>query len=150
MLQAAQQAEEDYCSVQRAAQEAVGLSQAFISGGMSVAAAAFPSQAEMTLARYSSGGGHSLDGSSKDSHRRKRNGKVGLWPCFGCGSPHPWSEYREDKHVILCPNKNDPGILENANRNIERMRKHLKKRQSQSQERKNLGMANFSDIDESG
>jgi hypothetical protein len=52
--------------------------------------------------------------------------------------------------VILCPNKNDPEILENANRNIERMWKNRRKHQSQSQKMKNLGTANFSDFDESG
>jgi hypothetical protein len=150
MLQAAKQAEEDYSSVQQAAHEVVGLSQAFVSGGASVGATAFPSQAKKTLARYSPGGGHSTDGSSTAPHRGKRNGKVGLWPCFGCGGPHPWSEYRDGKHVILCPNKNNPGILEHANKNIERMRKNCKKRQSQSQKRKNLGTTIFLDFDESG
>ncbi len=101
MLQAAQQAEEDNGSVQQAAREAVGLSQAFVSGGASVGATAFPSQAKKTLAHYSPGGEHSRDGSSMPPHGGKRNGKVGLWPCFGCGSPHPWSEYRDGKHVIL-------------------------------------------------
>ena len=128
----------------------VGLSQAFVSGSTSVGAAAFPSQAEKTLVRYSPGGGHSMNGSSKDPHGGKRNGKVGLWPCFGCGGPHPWLEYRDGKHVILCPNKNDLGILENANKNIERMQTNRKKRQLQSQKRKNLGTENFSDFDESG
>ncbi len=49
----AQQAEDDLVSVQRIAREAVGLSQAFVSGGLSVTSAAFPSQAEKTLAKYS-------------------------------------------------------------------------------------------------
>jgi hypothetical protein len=111
MLQVAQQAEEDYISVQQAAQEAVGLSQAYVSGCRSVGAAAFPSQAEKTLACYSTGGGHSMDGSSKEPHGGKHNGKVGLWPCFSCGGPHPWSQYWDGKHVILCPNKNDPGYF---------------------------------------
>ncbi len=48
-----QQAEDNLVSVQRVAREAVGLSQAFVSGGLSVASAAFPSQAEKTLAKYS-------------------------------------------------------------------------------------------------
>jgi hypothetical protein len=78
MLQAVQQAEEDYGSVQQAAREAVGLSQAFISGGVSVGATAFPSQAKKTLARYSPGGGHSTDSSSTAPHGGKHNGKVGV------------------------------------------------------------------------
>jgi hypothetical protein len=75
---------------------------------------------------------------------------VGLWLCFGYGSPHPWSEYWDGKHVILCPNKNNLGILEHANKNIEMMQRNRKKRQSQSQKRKNLGTAKFLDFDESG
>ncbi len=50
MLQAAQQAEDDLVSVQCVAHEVVGLSQAFVTGGTSVGVAAFPSQAEKTLA----------------------------------------------------------------------------------------------------
>ncbi len=63
MLQAAQQAEDNLVSVQRIAREAVGLSQAFVSGRLSVGSAAFPSQAEKTLAKYSyKGSGASTDG----------------------------------------------------------------------------------------
>jgi hypothetical protein len=125
MLQAAQQAEDDLVSVQRVARKAVGLSQAFITGGTSVGVAAFPSQAEKTLARYSPGGGHSTDGSSKVPE-----GGGSWYPCFGCGGggPHPWSHYRDGKHIALCPNKDNPGILDNATMNIERMRKNQKKR----------------------
>jgi hypothetical protein len=50
MLQAARQAEGDLVSVQRITRKAVGLSQAFVTGGTSVGVAAFPSQAEKTLA----------------------------------------------------------------------------------------------------
>jgi hypothetical protein len=87
MLQAAQQAEEDYGSVQQAAREVVGLSQAFVSGGASVGATTFPSQAEKTLARYSPGDGHSTDGSSRAPHGGKRNGKVGLGHVLAVAAP---------------------------------------------------------------
>jgi hypothetical protein len=64
ILQAVQQAKDDLVFVQHVAREAVGLSQAFVSGGSSVGAATYPSQAEKTLARYSSpGSGMSVDGS---------------------------------------------------------------------------------------
>jgi hypothetical protein len=66
MLQAAQQAEDDYGSMQHIAHEAIGFSQAFIAGavtGGSPLAPAFPSQAETMLAHYSVGGGYSTDGS---------------------------------------------------------------------------------------
>ena len=70
MLQAAVQAEQDLKDVQRVAQEAMGLSQAFhagaVSGSISPTAGAYPSQAEKTMRGYSSEGGQasaSLSGS---------------------------------------------------------------------------------------
>jgi hypothetical protein len=151
MLQAAQQAEDDLASVQRVAREAVGLSQAFVSSGSSVASTAFPSQAEKTLAKYSyQGSGASTDGSRASESAGSKNGKVGLWPCFGCGGPHPWSKFVDGKYVIICPNKDNPGVAQNAAKGIERMRKNRKKRHAQNVKRKNLGTANFSDFDEAG
>ncbi len=120
MLQATQQAKDDLVSVQCVAREAVGLSQAFVSGGSSVAAAAYPSHAERTLARYSSpGSGMSVDGSKASDGGGSRNGKVGLWPCFGCGGPHPWSQFVDGKHIMICPNKDNPGVTKNAAKGIE-------------------------------
>ncbi len=120
MLQAAQQAEDNLVSVQRVSREVVGLSQAFISGGSSVASAAFPSQAEKTLAKYSyKGSDASTDGSRASDSVGGKNGKVGLWPCFGCGGPHPWSKFVDGKHIIICPNKDNPGVAQNAAKGIE-------------------------------
>jgi hypothetical protein len=56
MLQAAQQAEDDLHAVQRIVREAVGMSQAFhasATGGVPIAAGAFPSQAKKMLTCYS-------------------------------------------------------------------------------------------------
>jgi hypothetical protein len=151
MLQAAQQAEDDLVSVQRIARKAVGLSQAFVSGRSSVASAAFPSQAEKTLAKYSyKGSGASTDGSRASDSVGGKNGKVGLWPCFGCGGPHPWSKFVDGKHIIICPNKDNPGVAQNAAKGIEQMRKNRKKRHAQNVKRKNLGTANLSDFHEAG
>jgi hypothetical protein len=74
------------------------------------------------------------------------------YPCFGCGGggPHPWSHYQDGKHIVLCPNKDNPGILDNATKNIKRMCMNQKKRHSQNTKRKNLGTANLADFDESG
>jgi hypothetical protein len=66
MLQAAQQAEDNYGLTQRIARKAIGLSQAFTAGAVTGGpplAPTFPSQAETMLARYSAGGGYSTDGS---------------------------------------------------------------------------------------
>jgi hypothetical protein len=149
MLQAAQQAKDDLVAVQCIAREAVGLSQAFVAGGTNSGAAAFPSQAKKTLQRYSPGGNVLMDGSSMAAEGGP-NGKVGLYPCFGCGGPHPWSFYCDGKHNVVCPNKDNPGVLENATKNIDRMRKNWKKRHAQNNKRQNLGTANLADFDESG
>jgi hypothetical protein len=149
MLQAAQQAEDDLHAVQRVAREAVGMSQAFhasATGGVPIAADAFPSQAEKTLTRYS--------GDSKSpaaGNAQRSTGVQRPWSCFGCGGPQLYSEFcGTEGHVIVCPNKDNPGVRENTARNIERMRKNRKKRHAQNSKRKNLGTANLSDFDEQG
>jgi hypothetical protein len=149
MLQAAQQAEDDLHAVQRVAPEAVGMSQAFhasATGGVSIAAGAFPSQAKKTLTRYS--------GDSKSPAAGNAQRSVGVqrpWSCFGCGGPHPYLEFLvTEGHVIVCPSKDNPGVRENAACNIERMRKNRKKRHAQNSKRKNLGTASLSDFDEQG
>ncbi len=91
MLQAAQQAEDNLHAVQRVGREAVGMSQAFhasATGGLQTAASAFPSQAKKTLRRYS------LDSNSPAaSHSPRSSGTQHPWSCFGCGGPHPYSEF---------------------------------------------------------
>jgi hypothetical protein len=89
-------------------------------GGQAFAAnaGAFASQAERTLDCYSHGGGytsgngycsdggyHSKGGRS-DSLRSSR-GKLGQGDrCFGCQGPHPYIRNK----VIVCPNKDKPGV----------------------------------------
>jgi hypothetical protein len=154
MLQAAQQAEDNTLTIQRVAREAMGLSQAFHAGAVAAgtgapAIGAYPSQAEMTLRRYS-GEGTTPSGGSAPS------GACG-WTCFGCGGNHPWSEFRGSRgggdagqHVVICPNRDNPGIREHAAKQIEKMRKNRKKRHTQNLKRKNLSTANLSDFDEEG
>ncbi len=147
MLQAAQQAEDDLHTVQRIAREAVGMSQAFHASatrGIQTIAGAFPSQAEMTLMRYSSNG--KLQAAS---HPPRGGGLQRPWLCFGCGGPHPYLEFcGNEGRVIICPNKDNPGVRENAACNNEKMRKNRKKRHHQNSKRKNLGTANLSGFDE--
>ena len=118
---AAQRAEDDYTNVQRTAREAVGLGgQSFFSGSDARGVSAFPSQAETTLARYSQSGGN-----------RGGGGKGEKLPicCFGCGGPHPWSEYVEGKHVVKCPNRSNLGVADHAAKNLEKYRATCKKLQ---------------------
>jgi hypothetical protein len=154
MLSAAQQAEDKYASTQRIAREAIGLSQAFTAGavpGGPALAPAFPSQAETTLTRYApgGGGGYSTDG-SRGTDRSGGQGLPPVWNCFGCGRPHPYLEYKDGQHIVICPNKDTPGVREHATKNIKKMRKNRKKKHIQTQKRKNLGTANFTDFDEAG
>jgi hypothetical protein len=132
MLQAAQQAEDDLHAVQRVAREAVGLSWAFhvsASGGVHQDAGVFPSQAKKTLARYSPSGEYSpTDGfPAATSGNRGAQTSTRAWNCFGCGGLHPYSELRDGTHIVICPNRDNPGIRENAAKNKERMRKNRKK-----------------------
>ncbi len=149
MLQATQQAEDDLHAVQRAAREAVRMSQAFhasATGGLQTVAGAFPSQAEMMLTCYSSDS--KLQAASHPLHG---GGLQHPWSCFGCGGPHPYLEFcGSEGHVVVCPNKDNPGVQESAARNIEKMRKNQKKHHNQNSKRKNLGTANLSGFDEQG
>jgi hypothetical protein len=119
-----------------------------MTGGLPPTAGAFPSQDEKTLLRYSSDGGLlavNLPGAHGD------HGTQPLWTCFGCNDPHPYLEYHPNNgHVVICPNRNDPGFRENANKNIKKMRKNRKKRHIQNTKRKNLGTANLSNFDNQG
>jgi hypothetical protein len=73
------------------------------------------------------------------------------WTCFGCSSPHPYSEYCPDNgHVVIFLNRDSPEVRDNANENIEKMRKNRKKWHIQNTKRKNLGMVNLSDFDDQG
>jgi hypothetical protein len=128
MLLAAQQAEDKYASTQRIAREAIGMSQAFLVGvvsGGSPLAPAFPSQAETTLTHYSAGGsGYSTGGYSRAMDRSGGRGPPRAWNCFGCDGPHPYLEYKDGQHIIICPNKDAPGVREHATKNIEKMQKN--------------------------
>ncbi len=153
MLRAAQQAEDDYGLTQRITREAIGLSQAFPVGakpGGPTLAPAFPSQAETTLTRYPQGGeGYSTD-STRSTAGSSRGGPPCPWNCFGCGGPHPYSEFKNGNHVVNCPNRDILGICEHAAKNIKKMQKNRKKKHVQNQKRKNLGTANFTNFDEAG
>ena len=97
-------------NVQKTAKEAVGLGgQSFFSGSDTRGVSAFPSQAKTTLTKYYQSGGNR--GGSGWGERRPLT-------CFGCGGPHPWSEYIEGKHVVKCPHKLNPGVQDNAQRGI--------------------------------
>jgi hypothetical protein len=68
--------------------------------------------------------------------------------CYGCGGPHPWSEYQQGSYVIICPNQNNPGIKENATRALEGMRKNKSRRYQHNKKRMNLHTVNFGDLPE--
>ncbi len=155
MLQAAQQAEDNLHTSQPVAQEAVDLSHAFYassSGGLPLAAGAFPSQAEKTLARYQPSGGYPADGSPATA-----SGNLGTWTlpwtwsCFCSGDPHLYLEFHQNKgHIVICPNRDNPGVGENANRNTEKMQKNWKEHHIQNTKSKNLRLENLSDFNKSG
>jgi hypothetical protein len=146
MLKAAQQAEDDFTSTQRIARDAIGLSQAFSTNAQPTGthqALALPSQAETTLSRYSPRGGRPPESGAGQARGQQRP-----LTCYGCGGPHPWSEYRQGSYVVICPNQHNPGITENATRALERMRKNKSRRYQHNKKRKNINTVNFGDLPE--
>ena len=154
MLQAAQIAEDDFLMITRVSREAVGLSQAFIgnspsgSGTSNSIIGAYPSQAEDTMRRYAPSSGLSTNGSAS-THTGKKRGRR-FFACHGCGGHHPWTEFKNGEHIVVCPNRDNQGIRENAKKNVERMKANRQKRARQNTKRKNLGTANFADFDTAG
>jgi hypothetical protein len=94
ILRAMQSAEKEVQTYTSIARNAIG-DQAFHSN-----ATAYPSQAEITLNRYSTECIKGNDSSNSNAT------KLGTLPgqessCFGCGGPHPWMRNK----VITCPHK---------------------------------------------
>jgi hypothetical protein len=154
MLHAAQLAEDNFPMTTRIRREAVGLYQAFLTtspggGGLSnPIVGAYPSQAKDTIRRYAPGSGHSTDGSA-NTHGGDRRGWC-PFACHGCGGPHPWTEFKNGEHIVICPNRDNPGVRKNAKRNIDRMKVYRQKRHRENTKWKNLGTANYSNFDSAG
>ncbi len=142
MLQAAQQAEDNFASTQRIAQEAIGLSQAFPTNatmtGNTQQANVFPSQAKTTLTRYSQ------DSDSVPQNRGRQGDRP--FTCYSCSTPHAYLEYWDGTTTIIYPNCHNPGVKENAARNPEKMCKNKKKGYIPNIKRKNLSTVNYADL----
>ena len=67
---------------------------------------------------------------------------------FGCEGPHLWLEYIGGKHVVICPNKLNPGVADNATKDLERYRANPKKQQTNNSKKLNLASVNFSNFNE--
>jgi len=75
-------------------------------------AGAFPSQAERTLGKY-------------QSNEKSESAKRIPMKCFGCGATdHVW--YDKTTKAIVCPKKNNPGILANAVKEFEAFKARIK------------------------
>ena len=106
MLVAAQTAEDDRNLITQQTSTVINATGFMIQGAQVNA-----SQAETTIA----------------NHKRKDGTPI---ICFGCGGPHPWSSRQPDKSfVIVCPNKDKPGIKEKADAQIADFRSRRKTRQ---------------------
>jgi hypothetical protein len=154
ILQAAQMAKDDFLMITRVSREAVGLSQAFITtspgrgSSSNPIVGAYPSQAEDTMRRYAPGGGHLTNGSANTPGDDRQSRCP--FACNGCGGPHPRTEFKNGEHIVICPNRGNPGVRDNAKRNIDQMKANHQKRHRQNTKRKNLGTANYSDFDSAG
>ncbi len=124
---------------QRTAREAIGLGgQSFFSSSDTRGASAFPSQAKTTLMKY-----------SQSRVNRGGNGRGKRCPTtfFVCGRPHPWSELIDSKVVVKCPNKLNPGVQDNAQKNLEKYRADRKKQRKRTSKKRNLATTNLADFD---
>ena len=118
MLQAAQQAEDNRESIIAISQQQIQ-TQAFMFHASGGSTPAFPSQAEKTLADTKPPGTRPA-GASGD--RR--------YACHGCGEfTHGYNIKNNDgTWIIVCPNKDKPGVAERAVKSIADMRERLKTR----------------------
>ncbi len=119
-----------------------------------VNAPTFASQAERTLDRYAKGryfseggyqsdsGSYCLDGGRSHSSRGSP-GKLGRGDrCFGCQGPHLYIRNK----LIVCPNKDKPGVCEAAKANYKEWLEHCKKLNKKRKE-KSLSYDKLSDKD---
>jgi hypothetical protein len=59
-------------------------------------------------------------------------------------------EYCKGQHIVVCPNEDNPGMCNNAKRNIDCMKANFEKCFRQNTKRKNFGTANLSNFDKAG
>jgi hypothetical protein len=112
ILAAAQAAEDEVKGVQEIARGLLG--QGFYSNVIGNDAAAYPSQAEKTLSRYSGRRGDKRDRGCDRAQSKKE--------CFGCGGNHSWMV---DKKIV-CPRGTDPAVIKRASENYKKYLKKIK------------------------
>ena len=129
ILAAAQAAEDEVKQMQDIARGMLG--QGFFSTIIGESSAtAFPSQAEQTLNRYSSG-------------RRQRD-RLPL-KCFGCGGDHPWMKNKK----VVCPKATEPGIAKKAEAEYEAFRRRLAEARTKRGGNRRRKFVNFNEMNES-
>jgi hypothetical protein len=85
-----------------------------------------PSVAERTIKSYTPGiCGGTTPGDKADANLS----------CFGCGGPHHWSKKMHGKWVILCPHKDQPGVMDRAKLAIAQFQSRRKRKTRESQKR---------------
>jgi hypothetical protein len=109
ILAAAQAAEDKVKGVQEIARGLLG--QGFYSNVIGDNAAAYLSQAEKTLSRYSG----RRDDRNNGRERRPLE-------CFGCDGNHSWMKNKK----IVCPRGTDPAVIKRATKNYRKYLKRLK------------------------
>jgi hypothetical protein len=101
---------------------------------------AYPSIAERTITSYTPSGDDASKSVEKDSKDMS---------CFGCGHPHPFSKKVNGKWVVICPNKNKPGILDRAKLAISQYQTRQKRQTWENRKRKNVHTLNLDDLPQS-
>jgi hypothetical protein len=83
-----------------------------------IVASSLPSVAECTIKSYTPGCGGMTPCDKAD----------GNLLCFGCGKPHHWAKKMHGKWVILCPHKDQPGVMDRAKLAIAQLQSRRKKK----------------------
>jgi hypothetical protein len=101
---------------------------------------AYLSVAEQTINSYTPGGGDALK--SVETEGKDLS-------CFGCGHPHLWSKKVNGKWVVICPNKDQPGVRERVKLTILQYQTRQRKKTRKNQKRKNVHTLNLEDLPQS-
>jgi hypothetical protein len=141
ILNAMTAAEEEVANITAIACQSVG-GQAF-----ATSVPALASQAGRTLDRYAPGGyssegGYHSEGGRSESSRRSHDKLGRSNKCFGCDGPHPYIRNK----IIVCPNKDKPGVKEAADTNYKEW-VEKRKRQNKKWKERSVSYDKLSDKD---
>jgi hypothetical protein len=98
---------------------------------------AYPSVAEQTINLYTPGSGDALKSVEMEGKDLS---------CFGCGHPHLWSKKANGKWIVICPNKDQPGIRDRVKLAILQYQTRQRRKTRENRKCKNVRTLNLEDL----